>query len=99
VSKLFLAVGIVFVLSCLPAFVNFLWARRRFSGRLIVTCPETQGTATIHLKAVRAAATSLTGQPDLKVKSCNRWSGPAGHCQEQCLVESDALLLDRAKSA
>ncbi|HSP93169.1 MAG TPA: hypothetical protein VLU06_01365 [Thermoanaerobaculia bacterium] len=97
--ELFLVIGIVFALSCLPVLVNFLRARRRFSGTLIVTCPETDRAATIRLNAVHAAATSLTGEPDIKVKSCNRWSGPVGQCQERCLGESGALLLDHAKSA
>ena len=98
-KELLLVVGIVFVLSCLPLLVNFLRARRRFSGGITVTCPETHRAATIRLDAVHAAATSLTGEPDLKVKSCNRWGGKVGHCHEQCLGETDALLLDRAKSA
>jgi hypothetical protein len=99
VKELFLVVGIVFVLSCLPVLVNFLRARRRFSGAMNVVCPETHRAATIRLNAAHAAATSLTGEPDLKVKSCNRWGGKVGHCQEQCLGENDAFLLDRAKSA
>ena len=98
-GELFLLIGIVFVLSCLPVLVNFLRARRRFSGTLIVTCPETDCAATIRLKAVHAAATSLTSEPDLRVKSCNRWSGPAGRCQEQCLGDGDTLILGHAKSA
>ena len=91
--------GIVLALSCLPALVNFLRTRRRFSGEMIVTCPETRQAATIRLDAVHAAATSLTAEPDLRVKSCNRWGGPVGHCHEQCLGRNDAQLLSHAKSA
>jgi hypothetical protein len=99
VKESLLIFGIVFVLSCLPALANFLRTRRRFSGEMIVTCPETHRAASIRLDAVHAAATSLTGEPDLRVKSCNRWGGPVGHCHEQCLGRNDALLLDQAKSA
>jgi hypothetical protein len=99
VKESLLIFGIVFVLSCLPALVNFLRTRRRFSGEVIVTCPETHRAASVRLDAVHAAATSLTGEPDLRVKSCNRWGGPVGHCHEQCLGRNDAVLLDQAKSA
>ena len=98
-KELLLVFAIVFVLSCLPAAVSFLRARRRFSGNLNVTCPETHKAATIRLKAGHAAASSLTGEPDLKVESCNRWAGKVGHCHEQCLVEDEALILNRARSA
>jgi len=83
----------------MPMLVNFFVARRRFSGAMTVTCPETHRAATIALNAGHAARTSLTGEPDFKVKSCNRWAGKVGHCQEQCLAENDALLLNHAKSA
>ena len=98
-KELFLLFAIVFVLSCVPAAVAFLRARRRFSGTLIVTCPETQKAATIRLQAGHAAFSSLTGEPDLKVESCNRWAGKAGQCDERCLVEDEALILAHAKSA
>jgi hypothetical protein len=98
-GELFLVIGIVFVLSCLPVLVNFVRARRRFSGTLIVTCPETDCAATIRLKAAHAAATSLTGEPDLRVESCDQWSGPIARCQGQCLGDSDKLFLGDAKSA
>ena len=95
---LFLA-AILVVLFSVPAAVNFLRVRRRFSGRLIVTCPATQKAATIRIKAFRAARTSLIGEPDLKVKSCDRWGRETVRCHEGCLVEEEALFLDCAESA
>jgi hypothetical protein len=99
VKDLFLLAVILLVLFCVPAVVNFLRARRRFSGELIVTCPATQKAATIRIKATHAAKTSLTGRPDLKVESCDRWGSKPVRCPEGCLVEEEALLLDRATSA
>lgn len=97
--ELLLIFGIVLVLSCVPMAVAYLRARQRFHGRLVVTCPETHEAATIRLKAGHAAATNLTGQPDLRVKSCDRWGGKAGQCDQRCLVEDEALILDHAQSA
>lgn len=96
---LFLIFLIAFVLSWIPALVSFLRDRRRFSGGRTVTCPETHCAATIRLDAVHAAATGLTGEPDLRVESCNRWGGPVGHCQEGCIGENEPQLLDGSGSA
>jgi hypothetical protein len=98
-KELFLILGIAFVLSWIPALAMFLRARRRFSGGRTVTCPETHRAATIRLDAVHAAASGLTGDPDLRVESCNRWGGPVGHCQEGCVGENESALLDRSSSA
>ena len=91
---LFEILGIVVVLSWLPAVVVFLRARYRFSGKRTVTCPETRHVATVRLDAAHAAVTNLTGKPDFKIASCNRWDGPVGHCWEGCVdeIESDGLM-------
>jgi hypothetical protein len=98
-KELFLIFVIAFVLSWIPALVSFVRSRRRFSGERTVTCPETHGAATIRLDAAHAAATGMTGDPDLKVESCNRWGGPVGHCHEGCVGENEPALLDRPARA
>jgi len=84
-KTLFELLGVVVALSCVPALVFFLRARRRFSGSRVVRCPETGHLASICLDANRAAFSELSGDRDLHVKECSRWSGPIGHCFEQCL--------------
>jgi hypothetical protein len=96
--ELLLILGIVLVLSCIPVLVMFLRARRRFSGARQVRCPETKSPAVVHLDAVHAAATSLTGDPEVRVSSCNRWDGPVGHCEEGCVGEAEPSLLERPQS-
>ena len=98
-KELFLIFAIAFVLSWIPALVRFLRVRRRISGGRNVTCPETHCAATIRLDAGHAAATGLTGEPALKVESCNRWGGPVGHCQEGCIDENEARLQGSSVSA
>jgi hypothetical protein len=90
--EVLLILGIVLVLSCIPPLVLFLRARRRFSGARLLRCPETKHVAVVRLDAVHAAATSLTGDPELRVSSCNRWDGPVGHCEEGCLSEAKSSL-------
>ncbi len=91
--------GIALVLSFIPALVIFLRVRRRFSGRRIVTCPETGRVAAIRLDAGHAAMTSLTGDPELKVEGCTRWDGPVGHCFEGCIREVETPPVRQAESA
>jgi hypothetical protein len=98
-KDLLLLAAALFVLFSASVVVNFLRVRRHYSGNLIVTCPATQKAATIRIKAAHAARTSLTGQPDLKVESCDRWGSQPVRCPEGCLVEEEALFLDRAESA
>ena len=85
---LFEILGVLLVLSFVPAVVLFLRARGRFSGSRVVRCPETKHLATIRLDANHAAFTNLSGEPEVRVKECSRWTGPVGHCFDQC-VESE----------
>ncbi len=96
--ELLLILGIAFVLSCVPVLVMFLRAKRRFSGTRPVRCPETKRPAFVRLDAAHAAATNLTGDPQLKVASCSRWDGPVGHCEEGCVGEAEPSLLERPQS-
>lgn len=98
-KQLFLIFAIAFLLSWIPALVSFLQARRRFSGSRTVICPETHRDAAIRLDAVHAAATGLTGEPDLRIGSCNRWGGPVGHCEQGCVGEIETRLAEGAESA
>ncbi|HEY6929139.1 MAG TPA: hypothetical protein VJA66_05630 [Thermoanaerobaculia bacterium] len=91
-KALFETLGVILVLSCVPALVLFLRARRRLSGSRAVRCPETGYLASIHLDANRAAFSELSGDRDFHVKECSRWAGPVGHCFEQCLEEDGSRL-------
>jgi hypothetical protein len=87
--ELLLILAVAFVLSCIPVLVMFLRARRRFSKTRPVRCPETKRPAVVRLDSAHAAATGLTGEPELAVESCSRWDGPVGHCFEGCLSEQE----------
>src|SRR5215471_10938107 len=97
-KTLFEILGVLFVISCVPALVLFLRARRRFSGLRTVRCPETKHLANIRLDANRAALGELSGDPNLRVQECSRWAGPVGHCSDQCLETDTAKEIDTTKA-
>jgi len=55
----------------------------------VITCPETQAPVAVKLHVVRAAATSLSGNADLRVKSCSRWPEKR-NCGQECLSQIKA---------
>jgi hypothetical protein len=58
----------------------------RYRGQRVVTCPENSQPAGVALDARHAAATALTGSPQLRLTSCSRWPEKAG-CGEPCLSQ------------
>lgn len=52
----------------------------------LVTCPDNGATVAVKLHAVRAAATQLTGKPDLRLQSCSRWPEKRD-CGQECLSQ------------
>ena len=91
-KALFEILGVILVLSCVPALILFLRARRLYSGSRVVRCPETRHLASIRLDANRAAFSELSGDRNFHVKECSRWAGPVGHCFEQCLEDDGSSL-------
>ena len=82
---LMFAVAIVIVLGIL----SFLLARsgvqfRRFRGGRQVLCPETGDLVVIHINAIKAAISSLLGDPKLRVTHCTIWPERQG-CRQECL--------------
>jgi hypothetical protein len=59
---------------------------------MLVTCPDNGAPVAVKLHAVRAAATQLTGKPDLRLRSCSRWP-EKGDCGQECLSQIKAAPL------
>jgi hypothetical protein len=60
--------------------------RRLYRQAQIVNCPQNGAPAVVKLHVLRAPATSLTGRPDLRLKSCSR--RPERHdCGQECLSQ------------
>jgi hypothetical protein len=85
-SSLFLALGVIFVLSLIP--LLFLLARTyfRYRGTRVVTCPETGGFARVRLDAMKAAFSSVSNGPELAVSSCDHWPEQKD-CAQGCVGE------------
>jgi hypothetical protein len=59
---------------------------RLYSRVQVVACPETRTPVAVKLHVVRAAATSLTGNADLRISSCSRWPEKR-NCGQECLSQ------------
>ena len=68
-----------------------------FRGNRRVECPETHSPVVVRFNALRAAFTSLSGQPKLRLADCSRWPVRAD-CDQACIADaahSPALPVDR----
>lgn len=61
----------------------------RFSGKRLVTCPETHEPAAVAVAAGRVAATAATGTPHLRLRECSRWP-ERENCGQECLRQIEA---------
>lgn len=64
-------------------------ALRKLSGKLLVTCPETQKTAAVKVATTRAALAAIAGRQHLELNQCSRWPEREG-CDQACLSELGA---------
>jgi hypothetical protein len=85
-TKLFLIIGALFVLSFIPlAFVLFR-SFRKLRGPRVVACPETGETVAVEVAAMKAALGSVAGEAELRLASCTRWPERQA-CGQECLAE------------
>jgi hypothetical protein len=59
---------------------------RRFSGKMLVTCPETHETAAVKVATGRAALAAMAGKQHVELSQCSRWP-ERGECAQPCLDE------------
>jgi hypothetical protein len=62
---------------------------RLYREAQVVTCPENGALVAVKLHVVRAAAAHLTGNADLRLKSCSRWPEKR-HCGQECVSQIKA---------
>lgn len=59
----------------------------KFSGKRIVTCPETNAPVGVDVDALHAAATApFAGGAELRLKDCTRWPEREA-CGQECLTQ------------
>jgi hypothetical protein len=61
-------------------------AYRLYRKAHVITCPDSKATVAVKLHVLRAATTSLTGNADLRVRSCSRWPEKRD-CGQECLSQ------------
>ena len=62
---------------------------RRFRGKMLATCPETQATVAVKVATWREALAALVGRRHLELKSCTRWP-ERQDCGQECLSQFES---------
>ncbi len=82
----------VVVLAAAVAVFGGWWlvpAFRRWRGKRVITCPETNEPQTVELDAAHAALTSLGSSLELRLRSCTRWP-ERQDCGRECLGQIES---------
>lgn len=61
----------------------------RYRGQRLVTCPETQRPAAVHVDAAQAARLALLGEQSIRLDECSRWP-QRKNCGQECLSQISA---------
>ncbi len=76
--------------TCLLLLLPALWAEQTYhtyrEGRT-VNCPETHAPVSVRFNALRAAWSSLSGPPNLRLADCTRWP-ERGDCGQECIPDA-----------
>ena len=79
---LVVAVALAVVFEVTRALRTYL----KFRGERIVSCPETHEAAGVRVAAGKAAAQSLVGAPEIRLRECTRWPEKEA-CGQDCLAQ------------
>jgi hypothetical protein len=77
--------AVAFVVSLAPLAWVALRSYLKYRGEGVLTCPETGKPVAVELDAKRVAATEMSGDRRLLLKSCSRWPERSG-CGQECLA-------------
>jgi len=89
-TNLILAVILVLMIGAVGfGLVKVFRTYQRYRGQRLVTCPETQQPAAIHVNALRAARETFGGREGIKLDQCSRWPERQS-CGQECLSQVNA---------
>ncbi|MGA9414185.1 MAG: hypothetical protein WBV60_05795, partial [Terriglobales bacterium] len=77
---------------CLILLLPTVWAGqtyRIYRDDRTVNCPETHAPVSVRFNALRAAWSSLSGPPKLRLADCTRWPERAD-CGQECIPDAVA---------
>jgi len=61
----------------------------RYRGQRVITCPETEKPAAVHVDALKAARVVMTGKQFIRLDQCSRWP-ERQNCGQECLSQVHA---------
>ena len=61
----------------------------KYRGQRVITCPETQKAAAVHVNANKAARLALLGKSYVRLDQCSRWP-ERQNCGQDCLSQVNA---------
>ena len=76
--------------TCLLLLLPALWAEQTYHTyreARTVNCPETHAPVSVRFNALRAAWSSLSGPPNLRLADCTRWPERAD-CGQECIPDA-----------
>ena len=62
---------------------------QKYSGKMLVTCPETKKTVAVKVASGHAAVAAAIGKEHVELSQCTRWPERAD-CDQACLSELEA---------
>jgi hypothetical protein len=70
---------------CTMAFRAYL----RYRGKRVITCPETENPAAVHVDVANVAREAVFGKHHLRLDQCSRWP-ERQNCGQECLSQIEA---------
>lgn len=83
------AIGLLLVSGIIFSVALSIRTYLRFRGQRIITCPETQNPAAVHVNVTKAAAKALFGREQVRLDHCSRWPEKR-NCGQECLSQVQA---------
>ncbi len=85
----YLIVAAAFLFTLVQVLRKLIPAYSKWSGIMMVTCPESMSAAGVEVDAKYAALTSLGVKQNLTLKSCTRWP-ERQNCGQDCLTQVES---------
>jgi len=61
----------------------------RYRGKRLITCPETQNPAAVHVNVAKATTKAFFGKEQIRLDQCSRWP-ERKNCGQDCLAQVNA---------
>jgi hypothetical protein len=88
-GTIFGLIGVLFLVSLIPAAWIAVRAFMRYRHPRAVRCPEGNCSAIVEVDRLHATRAAVTGESDLRVKFCSRWPEHAA-CGQECVSQIEA---------